>query len=315
MKHPNLRRYIRHGTLVQLSVFETVARLGGFTKAAQTLHMAQPTVSMHIKRLTETVGIALFEASGRGVKLTDAGRELQVACEEVFQKIADVESRLAKMRDPGTARLRIAVSTAAKYFVPRLLARFWEMHPGVEVAVTMMNYQSLLNRLEADLDDFYIFSNAPADPEIVAHPLMANLMNVYARHDHPLANKKKIPVKDLVREELIMREPGSGTRELSDTLFTTHGVSPHVRMELGSNEAIKQAILTGIGVSLLSRNTVIAELRKGQIVALDVVGFPIERQWSIVRRKKRDLSSAARSFLDHTLEPETLRELADGDSH
>lgn len=314
MKHPDLRRYIRQGTLVQLSVFETAARLESFTRAAQTLHMAQPTVSMHIKRLTETVGVALFEQAGRGIRLTEAGRELQVACEEIFQKILEVETRLARMRSPGTARLRLTVGTAGKYFVPRLLARFWEANPGVEIAVTMGNRQSLLNRLAADLDDFYIFSDPPPDDEIVAHTLMPNPLQVYAREDHPLARTKGITLKALATEELIMREPGSGTRAMVESLLAEHRIAPHVRMELGSNEAIKQAILGGLGVGVLPQIAVAAETRKGHLVALDVAGFPIRRTWALLYVKRRALSSAARRFLAHAIDAETLRDLADDDA-
>lgn len=313
MNHPGLRRYIRHGTLVQLSVFDTVARLLNFTKAAQQLHMAQPTVSMHMKRLAETCGIALFEQHGRGVRLTEAGRELHAACQDIFQKILDVESRLATLRTASAGRLKLAVSTSGKYFAPRLLARFWEANPGLEVALTLANHQSLVNRLAADNDDFYLFSDVPEDPEdaLEVVSLMPNRLHLYARDDHPLAGRKAIALSMLAEEKILLREPGSGTRAAAEVFFATHGFAPHVRLELGSNEAIKQAILEGLGVAILSASTMAPETRRGHIVALDVAGLPIERRWTLVRRRARPLSDAARTFLAHVRAASAGAELAE----
>lgn len=314
MKHPELRRYIRHGTLVQLSVFETIIRVGSFTKAAQELHMAQPTVSMHMKKLGESIGLPLIEQVGRSLRLTEAGRELHAACLDIFEKILEVETRLGKMRTSTDARIRLAVSTTGKYFAPRLLARFWEDHPGVEVALSLMNRQQLLHRIESDLDDFYVLSNPPEDIELRLHPLLPNRLHVYASETHPLAKQRSIAFRDLANEQFLMRESGSGTRMAADALFEKHKIRPRVRMELGSNEAIKQAMLTGLGISVLSHNAMTTETRKGHIVALDVTGFPVERQWYLAYRKDRTLSPGAEQFLAHATNPDVLRELAEADA-
>lgn len=314
MKHPELRRYIRHGTLVQLSVFETIVRVGSYTRAAQALHMAQPTVSMHIKKLSESIGLPLLEQVGRNTRLTEAGRELHAACLDIFEKILEVENRLGKMRTSTAARIRLAVSTTGKYFAPRLLARFWEDHPGVEVALSLMNRQQLLHRIESDLDDFYVLSNPPEDIELQLHPILPNRLHVYANEAHPLARHRKIAFRDLADEQFLLREAGSGTRMAADALFQQHKLNPRVRMELGSNEAIKQAILTGLGISILSHNAMTTETRKGHIVALDVTGFPVERQWYLGYRKDRTLSAGAAQFLAHATNAEVLRELADADA-
>jgi LysR family transcriptional regulator, low CO2-responsive transcriptional regulator len=252
-----------------------------------------------------------LEQTGRAISLTEAGRELRAACQDIFEKILEVESRLAKMRTITPARIRLAVSTTGKYFAPRLLARFWEAYPGVEVAMSLMNRQQLLHRVEADLDDFYIFSNPPPDIELALHPLLPNLMHVYAREGHPLANRKKIGFKDLADQQFLMREVGSGTRLAAEALFEQHGLTPHVRMELGSNEAIKQAILSGLGIAILSHSTMVTETRKGHIVALDVAGFPIRREWYLAHRKSRALSATASLFLEHARNPDVLAELVE----
>lgn len=315
MKHSEIRRFIRHGTLVQMSVFETVARLGSFTGAGRELHMAQPTVSMHVKKLTEAIGLPLIEQSGRAFKLTEAGRELHAASHDIFQKIHDVEKRLQTLRLAGSQRLRLSVSTTAKYFAPRLLAHFWEAHPGIEVAMLPMNREQLLHRLDADLDDFYVFSNPPDDQrELVLHALLPNRLRLYARDDHPLAKVARVSSENLRDERVLMREPGSGTRLVADGFFASLGIEPKVALELGSNEAIKQAILAGLGIALLSESSMGAVARKGHIVALEIDGLPIERSWSLVHRRSRPMSPTAEQFLKHSTDPALLRELAEADA-
>lgn len=314
MRHPHLRRYIKHGTLTQLSVFEAVARLGSFTRAGEELHMAQPTVSVQIKKLGETIGLPLFEQTGRKIRMTDAGRELYAACQDIFQKIVDVETRLAGMRSRTGERVRLAVTTTGKYFAPRLVGRFCEAHPGVEVSLAVLNRQALLNRLEADVDDFYVFSSPPEDSDVEVHPLLPNPLYVYARDDHPLAGRLGVPFADVATQPFLMREPGSGTRAVAEAAFAAHGLAPKVKMELESNEAIKQAILGGLGVSILSRHTMAPETRRGHIAALDVEGFPVEREWFLVRLAARPLSEPARRFLEYACRPEVLAELNEAEA-
>ena len=313
MKHAEIRRFLRHGTLVQLSVFETVNRLGSFTAAGKELHMAQPTVSMHIKKLTEAVGLPLFDQTGRALRLTEGGRELHAACHEIFQKIIDVERRLQTLRSAGNDKLRLAVSTTAKYFAPRLLAHFWEQHPGVDVAMIPMNREQLLGRLDADLDDFYVLSNPPDDEQVVLHRLIPNRLYFYARDDHPLARAARVQPKQLAGERLVMREQGSGTRMVADSFLAEHHITPNVAMELGSNEAIKQAILAGLGIALLSDNSMGSVTRKGHIQALNIDGLPIERLWYLVHRRDRALSPMATEFLRHSTSEQLLQELAERD--
>ncbi len=249
MKHRNLRRYFKHGTLTQLSVFEAVARLRSFTRAAEELHMAQPTVSVQVKKLSETIGLPLFEIIGRRVHMTEAGRELYAAVQDIFGKIGEVEHRLAGMRSASAGTLRIAVTTTGKYFAPRLLAQFVERYPGIEISLNVLNRQSLLNRLAGNLDDFYIFSNPPEDIDVAMHTLLPNPIEVYARSDHPLASRRGIPFREVAAEPFLMREAGSGTRMVAESMFAQHHMKPRIRMELGSNEAIKQGIVGGLGSS------------------------------------------------------------------
>lgn len=298
MPQSKIHRYLKHGTLSQLSVFDAVARLGSFTRAAEELYMAQPTVSVQIKKLTETIGLPLFEQVGNHVHVTETGRELQTAYREIFQALVKVENRLASIRGLESGRLWLAVSTTGKYFAPRMLAAFVQQHPGIDVSLQIHNRQTLLERLANDVDDLYLFADPPGDVEVVVQQILPNPMVVFARSDHALAKQKSIPFERLAQEPFLMREPGSGTRMVAQQVFEAHGIAPRVRMELSTNEAIKQAILAGLGVSIMSRYTFGLDVEQNQLVTLDVEGFPLEHYWYFVYPIGKQLTAVAQAFMD-----------------
>ena len=293
-----VRRFLRHGMLPQLAVFEAVARLGSFTRAAEELHLAQPTVSTQIKKLSDTLGLPLFEQIGKKVHLTPAGAALQAGCRELFSAFGRIEESLASLRGLEGGRLRLAVSTTGKYFAPRLLAAFVGLHPKIEVSLQIHNRQGLIDRLARNEDDLYIFANPPTEQEVVCQPILPNPMVMFARADHPLARQKRVPGAVLAAEPYLMREPGSGTRLVTYEFFDRAGIEPRVRMELSTNEAIKQAILAGLGVSILSRYTLGLDTEQSQLAILDVEGLPIERQWQFVYPVGKQIAPAARAFMD-----------------
>ena len=300
MPQSKIRRYLKHGTLPQLSVFEAVARLGSFTRAAEELHMAQPTVSVQIKKLTETIGLPLFEQIGKRIHLTEAGRELMDACREIFHVLVKIEDRFASIRGLDAGRLRLAVSTTGSYFASRLLAAFVQQHPGIDVSLQIHQRQTLLARIADNADDLYIFATPPQDVEVVVQQILPNPMVVFARADHPLAKESGITLERLAQEPFLIREPGSGTRMVAQEIFEKHGLQPKVRMELSTNEAIKQAILAGLGISILSRYTLGLDVEQKQLVTLDVEGFPLERHWYFVYPVGKNLPMAAQAFMDFT---------------
>ena len=297
MKHRTLRRYLRHGTFPQLAVFEAVARHGSFTRAAEELHVAQPTVSIQVKKLAEAVGLPLFEIVGRRVHLTAAGRELCAACADVFARLDAVEHRLAGMRSATSGTLRVAVTTSGKYFAPRLLARFAERYPAVEIAVEVANRATLLARLAGNLDDFYIFSNPPEDVDTVTQVLQPNRLCLYGRADHPFAQQRGIGFREIAGEPFLLREAGSGTRMVAERAFAARGCAPNVRMELGSDEAIKQAVLDGLGIAILSEHAIGPGAGDDGLACLDVEGFPVEQSWTLVYPAGKQLAATAQAFL------------------
>ncbi|HEX4944418.1 MAG TPA: LysR family transcriptional regulator [Usitatibacteraceae bacterium] len=298
MLQPNIHRYLRHGMLPQLRVFEASARLGSFTRAAQELHMAQPTASVQLKKLSETVGVPLFEQVGKRIYLTDAGRRLYLGCQEVFRAFSAIEESLAGMRTLEAGRLRLGVSTTGMCFAPRLLGAFVGLHPGVEISMQAHNRQTLVERLAGNEDDLYLFADAPELEDVVAQELLPNPLVVLARDDHPLAAEKNIAFERLAREPFLVREEGSGARRIMMRLFHQHGLVPKVRMELGTNEAIKEAVLAGLGIAIMSRYTFGLDPESSRYVCLDVAGFPIENHWYFVYPAGKQLTAAARAFLD-----------------
>ncbi|MGK0674772.1 MAG: LysR family transcriptional regulator, partial [Halothiobacillaceae bacterium] len=261
------------------------------------LHLTQPTISMQMKKLSDSVGIPLFEIVGKRVVLTDAGRELAQVSRDIFAILDRFHMAVAERQGLKRGRLRLAAITTAEYFLPRLIGEFSSAYPGIEVTLKVHNREQVLASLAEGLDDIYIFGQPPEGIEVVARPFMDNPLVVLAAPDHPLAHMRHIPLARLAKEPWIMREPGSGTRTAIERLFAAHGLSLRVRLELGSNEAIKQAILAGLGISVLSHHTLVLH-QPGQFALLDGQDFPIVRQWYAVYPASRTLTPVCRTFLD-----------------
>lgn len=303
---------MNQATLHQLKVFEAAARHGSFTRAAEELFLTQPTVSMQIKQLTKSVGLPLFEQVGKRLYLTEAGRELFATCRQIFETIAQFEMKVADLKGLKQGQLRLAVVTTAKYFVPRLLGPFCQLYPGIDISLQVTNHEQILERMTSNLDDLYIMTQVPENVDVNYQVFLENPLVVLAPANHPLVGEKDIPIEKLNGEAFIMREPGSGTRRAVQKLFDENGVSVKVKLELGSNEAIKQAIAGGLGISVLSRHTLIPDVESGELVILDVQHFPIKRNWYIVHPSGKQLSIVARTYLDYLID--AVQQFADTNS-
>jgi DNA-binding transcriptional LysR family regulator len=296
---------IRHATLRQLQVFEAIFRLGSFTRAAEELFLTQPTVSMQIRKLTDAIGVPLFEHVGRNVEPTEAGDELYAACRSMFSTLANLEMKIADLKGLKRGRLRMGVITTAKYLAPEMLGEFSKLFPGIDLALKVTNRDRIVDRMQTNEDDLYIMGQAPAgELEVESHLFAPNPLVVMAPRSHPLVGKKNIPMEEIAKEPFIIREPGSGIRDATFKAFDTKKLRPNVRMELGSNEAIKHAVVGGLGLSVLSLHTLSLEGPDGPVAILDVEGFPILRNWFIVYPKGKELSLVAQTFLDFAVEYE-----------
>ena len=280
----------------QLRVFETVARHSGFSRAAAELHLSQPTVSMQVKQLSEAVGLPLFEKIGKRIYLTDAGRMLQATSAEMFDAWTRLEMQVADLKGLKQGRLRISAVTTAKYVVPRLLGPFCQIHPGVEVAFEIGNRSAIIERLARNEDDLTVMGMPPRGMDIVSHPFAENPLIVVAPRGHALARGRRIPLSKLAGQPFLMREQGSGTRLAADRFLRERGMRLDVKMEIGSNEAIKQAVAGGLGLSILSLHALGPDAAPRSLVALNVEGLPIRRHWYIVHPAGKRLSVVAQAF-------------------
>ena len=297
---------IRHTTLRQLQVFEAIVRLGSFTRAAEELFLSQPTVSMQIKKLADVLGLPLFEHVGRAVEPTEAGQALYKSSREMFETLANLEMTVADLKGLRVGRLRLGVVTTAKYLAPELLGEFSRSYPGIDFALKVTNRERVIERMHRNEDDLYIMGQAPTDElEVEAFPVAPNPLVVMAPRDHPLVGKKNIPLSEIIEQPFIMREPGSGIRDATLRLFARQDLRPQVSMELGSNEAIKCAVVGGLGLAVLSLHILSLDGTDGPVAILDVEQFPIHRQWYIVHPKGKELSLVARTFLEFAIASES----------
>lgn len=298
MLQSGIRRYLKHGTLPQLRVFEASARLGSLTRAAEELHIAQPTASVQIKKLAETIGLPLFEQVGKRLYLTDAGERLFAGCHDIFRALSAIEETLNGMRAMESGHLRLAVSSTGKYFAPRILGAFIQRYPQIDASLQIHNRETLIDRLENNQDDLYIFGSPLGRKDVVTQVLLPNPLVLFARDDHPLANVNQIAFERIAAEPFIMREPGSGTRMLMMKQFEQRGLAPKIRLELSTDEAIKEAILAGLGVSIMSRFRLGLEPEHSRLICLNVEGFPLENHWHFAYPVGKHLSATARAFMD-----------------
>lgn len=291
-----------HVTFRQLKVFEAVARHLSFSRAAEELHLTQPAVSMQIKQLEETVGLPLFEQMGKKVYLTDAGKEVFQYSRAIAQQLTDLESVLADMKGLGHGRLNISVVSTANYFAAQLLAQFCRRHSQVRLSLNVTNRETLLSQLANNEMDLGVMGQPPEGLDIMAEPFMENPLVVIAAPSHPLVGERRIPPARLAGEPFIMREPGSGTRSAMERFFQQQGIAPATGMEMSTNEAIKQAVMAGIGLGVVSVHTIALELETKRLAVLDVDSFPIVRHWYVVHRKGKRLSPAAQAFRAYVLQ-------------
>jgi DNA-binding transcriptional LysR family regulator len=289
-------------TLHQLVVFEATARHGSFTRAAEELFITQPTVSSQIKQLTKAVGLPLFEQIGKRLYLTEAGKELLSTCQDIFERLDNFEMKVADLKGTKQGRLRLAVITTAKYFIPRILGSFCQQYPGIDISLKVTNHQLIQKRMMENEDDLYILSHPPEDMDLSTQSFLDNPLVVVAPRNHPLAMERNIPIQRLNDEPFIMRESGSGTRHAVQQLFARHKVIVKVRLELGSNEAIKQAIAGGLGISVLSQHTLIGEGSNSELAILDIQHFPIKCRWYVAYLAGKQLSVISQTFLDYLVQ-------------
>jgi DNA-binding transcriptional LysR family regulator len=290
-----------HLTLQQLKLFESVYRNRGYTRAAKELNLTQPAVSIQVKRLENQVDLPLFELVGKKIFPTAAGKEVYKTSVDILNRVAALKRSVEELQGEVRGSLELSVVSTAKYFMPHLLGHFLQEYPDVEPKLRFTNRARLVERLMNNEDDFVVMGQVPPDKGLEGRPFLENILGVVAPAGHPLVNAKKIRLQDLAKERFIQREEGSGTRLVFDRLLEKNGLHIEPYMELGSSEAIKQGVMAGLGLAVLSLHSLRLEQAAGKLVVLNVTGFPLKRRWYAVHLKGKKLSLVAGTFLDYIL--------------
>lgn len=289
---------MKNVTFRQLKVFEAVARLLSFSRAAEELHLTQPAVSMQVRQLEESVGLPLTEQVGKRIFLTAAGTEMARHARLVAQQLCEAEATIAALRGVRGGLLNIGVTSTATYFAPHLLATFRKRHPGVELRLGVHNREEVVRQLQENQIDLAIMGRPPQEFPTTAQPFAEHPFVIVAAPEHPLADKHRSELRQLAAETFLIREPGSGTRNAMEGYFADNGFLPQATMEMSSNETIKQAVMAGMGIAFISAHTTGLELATRRLVRLHVAGTPVLRQWFVVHRAEKRMLPLASAFVE-----------------
>lgn len=291
----------RRITFRQLETFAEVARQQSFTRAAEALHLTQPAVSIQIRQIVETIGLPLFEQNGREIALTAAGEELLTTVHDLDDAWNRFESAIDDLKGFKRGKLRVGLVTTAKHFLPRMLGDFYRRYPDIDIQLEIANRQGIVERLLGNQDDLYVMSYPPTNLDIVSQPFLDNEYVVLAPEAH-WAVGKALTLQELATEPFLLREQGSGSRHVIDQHMRDTGVQLKVRLSLASNEAIRELVASGMGLTVLSRQALGGFPERDGLAFLDVAGFPLKRKWSVVHLRTKVLSLPARAFLEDLLQ-------------
>lgn len=286
-------------TFRQLRLFLALAETGSVSAAAKVMHVTQPTACVTSRSCIEAVGVPLYEVVSRRVYLTEAGQALARTARAIAGEWDAFEQSISSAKGLTSGRLKVAVVSTAKYFVPRLLGSFCKLHPQIDISLEVLNRDHVITRLRANQDDLYVMSMPPGDLPLEDQILMPNPLVVIAAAGHRLAARKRVTLAQLQGERFILREKGSGTRMATDAHLRQLGFTPSAVLELGSNEAIKESVEGQLGVSIVSRHALGPHW--DGLAILNVQGFPIQSQWHLVWPKGKRLSPIAEVFRGHLI--------------
>ncbi|MFC3167353.1 MULTISPECIES: LysR family regulator CbbR [Paracoccus] len=290
-------------TLRQLRCLRAVADSGSLTGAAGLLGLTTPAIHSQLRGLEDLAGCPLVARAEHGAfRPTPEGRALLLAEEQIATALARASRDIGALRRGHVGTVVLGVVSTGKYFAPGLVARLLRLLPEIEVTLRIGNRDAILAALAGDDLDLVIMGRPPREPAVIADPVGPHPHIIIAAPDHPLADADPVMPGDLLAQTFLSREEGSGTRILMTRFLDRIGEGATWRaVEMGTNETIKQAVIAGLGVALISQHTVTEELRSGRLIALRGIGLPIQRSWYLLRRTDRQMSAATARVRDETL--------------
>jgi DNA-binding transcriptional LysR family regulator len=286
-------------TLHQLKVFTVIAEKNSVTKAAEVLNMTQPAVSIQLKNLQDQFDIPITEVIGRKLYITDFGRELYQMANKILEEVANINYRTSSFKGMLSGRIKISVVSTGKYVMPYYLKHFVESNPAVDIVMDVTNRSKVIKSLEDNEVDFTLVSLLPENLPVGHEILMPNKLFLAAPPDMVFGDVKVHSKAIFGDIPLIYREEGSGTRFKMQQYFAKANVKPKVKLELASNEAVKQAVMAGLGCSVLSLLSLKSELKEGAIKIVPVNGLPLVSEWMLVWLKNKKFSVAANAYLEY----------------
>ncbi len=290
-------------TLKQLRALAAIEKAGSLTAAAEILNVTTPAVSTQLKSLEDNLGAEVARRSPHGqFDVTEIGHEVLSAINDVEGALSRCFRRVESLKSGKSGHIFLGVVSTAKYFAPSLVMKIKRAFPKVELELKLGNRQDIIKNLESDGFDFAIMGRPPRDPVVDAYELGDNPHVLIAPPGHTLANRFHVAPQEILAQTFLTREPGSGTRILMEHYLDRIGEGqPYETYELGTNETIKQAVMAGLGIALISAHTVTAEVETGRLVAIEAQGLPLIRQWYLVNRAHRPLSPTAKNVRDFIL--------------
>ncbi|MBK9793615.1 MAG: LysR family transcriptional regulator [Sphingobacteriales bacterium] len=285
-------------TLNQLRIFLKVAQTESITKAAEVLHLTQPAVSIQLKNFQDQFEIPLTEVIGRRLYLTEFGKEIATAAEKILDEVNAISYKTQAYKGQLTGKLKISVVSTGKYVIPYFLTDFLKQHTGVELLLDVTNKAKVIESLEKNEVDFSLVSVLPANMKLDKVELMQNKLFVVGNQDMKFS-RKEYDKKIFETIPLIYREKGSGTRFVMEKFIEKNKLPVHKKMELTSNEAVKQAVIAGLGYSIMPLIGIKNELNNGSLQIIPVKGFPIKSVWNLIWLKEKNLSPVASAFLQY----------------
>jgi DNA-binding transcriptional LysR family regulator len=285
-------------TLKQLRGFTSAMQIGSISGAAKQLHLTSPAVSLQLRELEKSAGIPLFERSKSGLMPTSGGKVVLEFAAEIRSALIACSESLDELSGTDRGEVSVGVVSTARYFAPTVLAAFNKLYPDVKLQLQVGNRETTIGKLENLELDFAITGRPPSHFEVRSEYIGKHPQIIIASPDHKFSGKKKVSISSLKDQTFLLREPGSGTRSVIDNLFSKNKFLPSAGVEFGSNETIKQAVMAGMGIALISAHTVAAELEAKRLISLNVEGLPINKKWFVVKHKNKRLLPSSQALWD-----------------
>mgnify|MGYP003117822409 CR=1 FL=1 len=287
-----------HYTLHQLDIFYRVAQLKSVTKASEELFLTQPAVSIQLKKFQDQFEIPLFEVVGRKIYITEFGEEIALVAENILNEVNAINYKALSFQGELAGKLKIAIVSTAKYVMPYLLTDFINNHKGVDLSMDVTNKSEVVKALENNMVDLAMVSVLPKHLKIKSIPLMENKLYLVVGKQYKHTGEKVLKAV-FEKLPLIYREQGSATRQQMENFITSHKISTYKKMELESNEALKQAVIAGLGFSIMPLIGIKNELNNGDLQIIPMKGLPLITNWNLIWLKSKNLSSIAKHFVEH----------------